>query len=132
MFLNVTAHELTTEQRELAASYSDTIVDLKKLNPSLHERLVSCPLEKGELLALADELLMFIGEVSQMNKNRLTLHLPIGSPAFMALFFMKLDREKLPCRIVFSHSDRVSVDEKQEDGSVVKRAVFKFVKFIEI
>jgi hypothetical protein len=50
----------------------------------------------------------------------------------MAVFFIKLDRYTLSFRIVFSHSDRVSIEEKQPDGSVIKRAVFKFVKFIEV
>jgi hypothetical protein len=132
MFLNLTAHELTSEQMELARDYSDTILDLKKMNLDLYERLVSCPPEKVELLELVYELFDYIIKVSKTSIMRLTLHLPIGSPAFMAIFFMNLDREKLPCRIVFSHSDRVSIDEKQEDGTVIKRAVFKFIKFIEV
>ena len=132
MFLNCTAHELTPEQKEQALQYSDTIVDLKEINPSLHERLISCPPDKVELLTLALELLDFIPKAAKQSNMRLTLHLPVGSPAFMAIFFIHLDREKLHWRIVFSHSDRVSVDEKQADGSIVKRAIFKFIKFIEI
>jgi hypothetical protein len=132
MFLNCTAHELTQDQIGLARDYSQTIVDLKADNINLHTKLVNCPPEIGVIHELVIELLDYLKVKYLESENNLTVHLPIGSPAFMAVFFMTLDRKILPFRIVFSHSDRVSIDEKQADGSIVKRAVFKFIKFIEI
>ena len=132
MFLNCTAHELTQDQIKLAREYADKILDLKADNTDLHTKLVNCPPDVLVIQDLVREILFYLQTKYDESQTRLTVHLPIGSPAFKAVFFMKLDRRTLPFRIVFSHSDRVSVDERQADGSIVKRAVFKFVKFIEI
>jgi len=132
MFLNCTAHELTQDQIKLARDYADKILDLKADNTDLHTKLVNCPPEIEVIQYLALDLLQYLMSKYNESEAKLTVHLPIGSPAFMAVFFMKLDRVSLSFRIVFSHSDRVSIDERQEDGSIVKRAVFKFIKFIEI
>jgi len=132
MFLNCTAHELTPEQITFAKEYSSVIVDLKADNNDLHTKLVNCPPEIAVIQDLVRELLQYLKNKYNESEAKLTVHLPIGSPAFMAVFFIKLDRNTLPFQIVFSHSDRVSVDEKQADGSIVKRAIFKFIKFIEI
>ena len=132
MFLNCTAHELIPEQKTFAKEYSSVIVDLKADNNDLHTKLVNCPPEIGVIQDLVRELLQYLKNKYNESEAKLTVHLPIGSPAFMAVFFIKLDRNTLPFQIVFSHSDRVSVDEKQADGSIVKRAIFKFIKFIEI
>jgi len=132
MFLNCTAHELTQEQIKLARDYADKILDLKADNTDLHTKLVNCPPEIEVIQDLVREFLEYLKEKYNQSEAKLTVHLPIGSPAFMAVFFIKLDRFSLPFQIVFSHSDRVSVEDKQADGSIVKKAVFKFVKFIEV
>lgn len=132
MFLNCTAHELTEEQRQKALEYSNILIDLKTYNPVLWEKLVNCPAEVEALKTLAQELLSFLKEVWQKSNQNLLIHFPIGSPAFQAIFFQKLDRKSLPIRILFSHSERVSVDEIQPNGSVLKKGLFQFVKFLEI
>jgi hypothetical protein len=132
MFLNCTAHELTLDQKEQANKYSPTILDLNSDNVDLHTKLVNCPPDVEIIQNLVKEFFQYLKEKYKEAKGDLTLHMPIGSPAFMAIFFMKLDREKNPCRILFSHSDRLSIEEKQADGSVIKRGVFRFVKFIEV
>jgi hypothetical protein len=132
MFLNCTAHELTEEQRQKALEYSNILIDLKTYNPVLWEKLVNCPAEVEALKTLAQELLSFLKEVWLKSNQNLLVHFPIGSPAFQAIFFQKLDRKSLPIRILFSHSDRVSVDEIQPNGSVLKKGLFQFVKFLEI
>ncbi|MCB1158748.1 MAG: hypothetical protein H7A25_01665 [Leptospiraceae bacterium] len=133
MFLNCTAHKLTEEQintiREL---YTEVIVELKDDNSILHSKLVNCPSEIGELQELARNLLEYLKVKYSESKGKLVIHFPIGSPAFNALFFRHQERENLPLCFVFSHTERKSVDEKQEDGSVIKRSIFQFVKFIEI
>jgi len=132
MFLNCTAHELTEEQRQKALEYSNILIDLKTYNPVLWEKLVNCPAEVEALKTLAQELLSFLKEVWLKSNQNLLVHFPIGSPAFQAIFFQKLDRKSLPIRILFSHSERVSVDEIQPNGSVLKKGLFQFVKFLEI
>jgi len=132
MFLNCTAHELTEEQRQKALEYSNILIDLKTYNPVLWEKLVNSPAEVEALKILAQELLSFLKEVWLKSNQNLLVHFPIGSPAFQAIFFQKLDRKSLPIRILFSHSERVSVDEIQPNGSVLKKGLFQFVKFLEI
>ncbi len=132
MFLNCTAHELTEEQKQKALEYSNILMDLKTYNPNLWEKLVNCPAEVETLKTLAEELLSFFRELWQKSNQNLLIHFPIGSPAFQAIFFQKLDRKNLPIRILFSHSDRVSVEEIQPNGSVIKKGLFQFVKFLEI
>lgn len=132
MFLNCTAHKLTEEQKTKAWEYSDEIVDIEELNPALKNRLINCPALLIELNLLADDLLDFLQRIYVETQKECYVHLPIGSPAFMSIFFMKLNRDLLPMKILFSHSVRVSYDEIREDGSVMKKAVFKFIKFLEI
>lgn len=128
MFLNCTAHTLTDEQKFKAGEYSNEIADLKELDGMLHTSLVNCPADEERTLDLVLELIQLLIGLEKKNKD-LVVHLPIGSPYFMAVFFRKFPEESR-IRFVFSHSDRVSVDEKQPDGSVVKKGVFKFVKFL--
>lgn len=132
MFLNCTAHSLTPEQKEKALEHSNVLIDLKEDDPVLWERLSNCPPDVLVLKELAKDLLLYLESKYRESDGKLIVHFPIGSPAFNAIFFEMLDRRALRIRIVFSHSDRVSVDEVQSDGSVVKRAVFKFIKFLEI
>jgi hypothetical protein len=101
MFLNCTAHELTTEQLTFAKEYSSVIVDQKADNNALHTKLVNCPPEIAIIQDLVRELLQYLKIKYNESEAKLTVHLPIGSPAFMAVFFMKLDRNALPFQIVF-------------------------------
>jgi hypothetical protein len=132
MFLNATAHELTGEQILQATIYSRNIVNLKEDNPGLYEELVNCPDERDDLEKLSEVFLDYLRMQYIQSERNLTVHFPIGSPVFNALFFRKLEKENLPIRTLFSHSERRSIDKKQADGSVIKKAIFQFVKFIEI
>lgn len=55
--------------------------------------------------------------------------LPIGSPAFIYV----LGNNDIPgatkSKVLFAHSVRESIDIPQADGSVLKKAVFRHVKF---
>ncbi|MDX1957341.1 MAG: hypothetical protein SFU98_02150 [Leptospiraceae bacterium] len=132
MFLNITAHSLTPEQKEKALEYSNVLIDLKEEDPRLWERLSNCPPDVEILKELAKELLHYLEIKYSEAKEKLTLHFPIGSPAFMALFFLQYDKTNMRYRIVFSHSERKSMEELQANGSVIKKGIFQFVKFIEI
>lgn len=132
MFLNATAHELTEEQMLQAQQYSQSVINLKEDNLGLFEKLVNCPFERQDLEELSEIFLDYIRLQYVEAERNLTVHFPIGSPAFNALFFRKLEKENLPIRILFSHSERKSIDEKLPDGKVIKKAIFQFVKFIEL
>jgi hypothetical protein len=132
MFLNCTAHSLTSEQKKIALEYSNILIDLKEEKLELWENLSNCPADLVKIHELVKELMDYLHTLHLQSNGNLTVHFPIGSPAFNAILFENLDRKKLPIRILFSHSDRVSVDEVRPDGSIVKRAVFRFVKFLEI
>lgn len=54
--------------------------------------------------------------------------LPIGSPAFVFVLGDLIPND-VKHKIVFAHSERESVDIPQPDGTVVKKSVFKHIKF---
>lgn len=133
LFLNCTAHDLTNEQREKAKEFSTEIKDLKVLNHELWNELVNCPSEPSVLNTLCDKYFYYLRDFINSNSYKtIYFHFPIGSPALMALFFLKYGKESFPAKFLFSHSERMSIDELQSDGSIVKRVVFKFQKFIEL
>lgn len=133
IFFNCTAHELTLEQKEKALELSKELKDLKEVDQEIWERLVNCPSEPKALVTLCDSFFHFLKEfVNTHEDKKIYFHFPIGSPALMALFFCKYGKEPFPASFLFSHSERISIDELQGDGSIVKRAVFKFQKFIEL
>ena len=57
------------------------------------------------------------------------LLLPLGSPAQMFMVARGLDKGT---KVLFAHSERVSTETAGPDGSVVKKTIFKHLKFIEI
>ncbi len=129
MFLNCTAHSLTEEQKEEAKKLDPVPMDLQDLSPELHKRLLNCPSDYDGIILLLREFCDYLSYIKKKAKGEeIYLHFPVGSPFFMASFFSYFKKKGF--NFVFSHSDRVSVDEKQEDGTVVKRAVFRFVKFL--
>ena len=132
MFLNCTAHSLTQEQSHRANHYSNYLLDLKDDNPVLYENLTNCPPDIERIKELVEELIEYLRIKWIESERMLIVHFPIGSPVFNAILFSKLDRMELPFRILFSHSDRVSIDKKLEDGTIIKKTVFKFIKFLEI
>lgn len=135
MFLNCTAHDLTPEQFEKALEISRDIKDLKQIHPKLWEKLTNCPAEQEKLKSLCEEYIKFLREFTeiQVKQNvKMNLHFPIGSPALMALFFLEYGKNPFPVKFFFSHSERVSIDELQKDGSIVKKVIFKFQGFLEL
>ena len=119
-------HKPTEEQiSELLAQ--GTVDYLKEVRPELANKLANCPADKAELNDMAQELLYL------QKENRYILVQPGGSPAFQYQLGVR-HSEKYPkgdCTgsILYAHSERVSVEVEQADGSVVKTSVFKHVKF---
>lgn len=111
-------HNLNQQQFNELKDYD--IFYLKDVNPDLFKYLANCSSNEEELRNLSFQLI----EVA--NKYSTTL-LPIGSPAFMYLFAQEFLGD-----VLFAHSQRMSVDEPQADGSVKKVSVFKHLKFIKL
>lgn len=129
IFINVTAHKMGGEQIDEAKKLASKIVDLKDFAPELASKLANSPDNLVGIMELVNELKDFCLKIAR-DYEEVYVHLPIGSPAFqcaLARELMTFYGEIIP---VFSHSERISVEEQQPDGSVIKRAVFKFKKFI--
>lgn len=138
--LNATQHNLTLEQVRHARLYCHEntelllILSLADVDPDLFNTLQNIT-EDGELKKLALRLLRVVNQFDYV-------HLPIGSPAFMWIFAQVCAEyydsgdgvwhQPLQAKILFSYSKRDSVDEKFPDGTVKKRQIFKFEKFVEV
>lgn len=126
-FMWCSAHAPLNEQlMELNAKFpSGELVYLKDVNPILQEKLNNTPANRLELHDLAISLFDFAG------KNEVDyLVQPGGSPAFQSALG-RIQANYPGCAdLMYAHSERVSVDKQEEDGSVTKTSVFKHVKFI--
>lgn len=139
VFINFTAHELLPEQkREVKKSLgANRIIEL---NPRgyLRKALSNTPPEVHKLIEISRIVLIYLDLFN--NEDRIYIHLPAGSPAFMwilcrALYFRQYEiegNERPNVIAVFSHSRRESTETKNEDGIVIKHSIFKFEKFIVI
>lgn len=116
-------HRLTDEQREsLLNDYELSF--LEDENRELFLELCNTPCNHFELRDLADDLL-------EMSSEYDALLLPIGSPAFQVIFGQKSVNYP-SMEFYFAHSERVSIEKKNEDGSVEKTSIFKHKGWIII
>lgn len=128
--LNCTQHTLTNEQLdELENDYNaDLFLDLKDDNAELFGKLSNM---KGDenLMSLALEFL-------DATKDADYYILPIGTPAFVFALgraSMELEHDEfLESPFLFSFSERVVSEIKNEDGSVSKTSIFKHKKFLQV
>lgn len=121
-------HTPTTDQlRDLGV-----VTKLSGLNPGLFEALANCPSSAYELEELAEQLCEVClqweyTEEDTMPEDCMIVG-PIGSPAFMFIFAQKCAEMDLV--VTFSHSERVSTETVQEDGTVRKSSVFQHMGWI--
>ncbi len=101
------------------------ILNLKELSPITFEDVSNCPSDEDELYELAFD---FIDTIIPETH----IVLPIGSPAFMAMLIKEMATRHTSYTTLFAHSERVSVDKVQEDGTTIKTSVFNHVKFIKL
>jgi hypothetical protein len=117
------AHTPTQEQLTSLQEMGE-VVFLKDVKPSLQEKINNCPADRGELMSLAQEL------------NHLTIELDCtivqlgGSPLFLYIAGAEINGCLSKAKIIFAHSERVSVDSPQPDGTVIKTSVFKHIGWI--
>lgn len=134
IFINCTAHSLSSEQTEeiIERSNPKIILELKEIQPEIYSKLINCPSYETDVIALYNQFSKYLLSYLKANKKtKFYIHLPIGSPYFMALFFSRFPVKKR-IEFLFSHTDRESIEEIQEDGRVIKKSVFRFQKFLTL
>lgn len=117
-FIWASAHKPTPEQLQECEGG-----DIIYLPVELQSKLNNTPASLKELIELADELTR-----NCRNLGGTILVQPGGSPAFQAV----LGTRNTWIPMWYAHSERVSQDEPQADGSIKKISIFKHVKFIEV
>ena len=125
--LNTMQHALGSAQiAELKTKYGDNveIVDLKNFSESLFSQLSNIN-ATADLSILAHEL---INTINFGNFDAVIL--PIGSPAFM--YTLASRNDEICADKLFAHSERVSKEVTNADGTVTKTNVFNHVRFITI
>jgi len=119
--INILAHKLTPEQ---VAELGGEPKHIRDLDPGLAAQIANCPMDRGTLVDMAQNL------VFRACDDDARILAGSGSPAFTALLGAIAAKEGVG--LVFAHSERVSVDEPQPDGSVKKTVIFKHVRFFEV
>lgn len=125
--LNTMNHGLTEVQvAELKIMYGENVelVNLRDTNQDLFSKLSNIS-ANADLNALAHSLIYTI----TMNNFDVVI-LPIGSPAFM--YKLASLNDEICADKLFAHSERVSKEVTNPDGSVTKTNVFNHVGFITI
>lgn len=120
--------------QDIVASLDGDIVFLKDVNPALYNRLIDSPTDTMDLLHLAQDLFRFANPIIYDAVLQ-----PAGSPAFqfcLGALSCELANDQFngsfPVAVWYAHSDRVSVDVPQDDGTVVKTSVFKFKTWVKV
>ena len=131
VFLNCTAHNLTAAQKEKAKErfQVDKFINLKEINPELFNKLSSMKLE-DDVEDLCYKLFEFINNYTHFY-NIVYVHMPCGSPYFMAYFFYDfLNRVNFngTVKFIFSFSER-KVVEKNINGKIEKKSIFQFIDY---
>lgn len=125
--LNLTQHQPTDEQSE--AGLTPALAEIANLITFSAQELLEA--ESIELLFLdrASKILSVIFKNYGLSWEGRPVMLG-GMPAFTA--FLQNFLKALNFSVLYAVSDRISVEETLEDGSVVKRSVFKHIGFIEM
>jgi hypothetical protein len=117
------AHTPTQEQLT-SLQEMGKLIFLKDVDASLQEKINNCPADRTELMSLAKDL----------SELRSSLDCTIvqlgGSPLFLYIAGATINGCLSKQVLIFAHSERVSVDSPQEDGTVVKTSVFKHIGWI--
>ena len=128
--LKILNHKLTPAQtKELEEEVFLEEVGVEELPEELRQELLNTPADEGSLKDLANQVVSIV-----FNKSYDGIIFPAGSPAFMwlvARYCKSLEKDygKHP-HYLFSHSERRVIEEKLEDGRVIKKSVFQHKKWI--
>jgi len=129
--LKILNHDLTPAQiKELEKIFLEP-VEIEELPEYLREELLNTPSDEDALKNLARRV---VEEIFPDNFSYAGIIFPAGSPAFMwlmARYCKSLEdgSGKYP-RYLFSHSERRVIEEKLENGRIIKKSVFQHKKWI--
>lgn len=119
--INILAHTLTSTQ---LSELGGEPIHIRTIDAALAAKIAACPAEAAELEAMAASLCALAAQFD----NRILAG--SGSPAFTAILGREAARTGVV--LVFAHSERVSVDAAQPDGSIRKVSEFRHVRFFEV
>jgi len=113
-------HTPTQEQMSELQEIGEVVL-LKDLNSKLQNKINNSPGNRDELVDILAEVVETAGDNNITHLAQLG-----GSPLFICLAGAMIP----PSQMVFAHSERISVDEPQPDGSIKKTSIFKHINFI--
>ena len=113
-------HQITEDQRAELCCRLGEISLLSKTLPKFYSTLQDCPADRVKLKKLGEDLANYAADFA-------AVVMPIGSPALQFEFARAVSSK---VTVIFAHSERVSKDMPQADGSVKKVSNFKHIKFI--
>jgi hypothetical protein len=127
-FLWASSHLPTTEQ----------VLDLESRGELEYLSLVNEDLQQSLSNIQQDENLQTLvkNAITTCREHKITtLIQPAGSPAFLFALGLEFGYSEgvyggIPCEVLFSYSERVSVDTVLEDGSISKTSIFKHLGWV--
>ena len=124
-YLWCSVHTPTKEQIEELTTEDEVLEYLIDVDPELQNAINNTPGNKVDLILLARKLSAY--------SSRYIIVQPGGSPAFQFVFGHVISNgsefDYHVLKVKYAHSERISVDKLQPDGSIVKTSVFKHIKF---
>ncbi len=115
-------HQPSEEQIKEIESKGFTFYTLLIIDSELQDKLSNTPGSYNECYELAGELLRKYGKHQLVQVG--------GSMLFQFALGQRFEMLNFINRPLYAHSERISEDIPQEDGSVKKVSIFKHIKFI--
>ena len=120
-----------TQQQMNELTEMGQLLFLRDIDPEMMTKISDSPSTEEELEVLAQDFMRLTSlpfEVT-VDKN-ITLVQPAGSPAFQLMLGRCMDQMQI--QVMYAHSERVSVDESQPDGTVKKVSTFQHKGWIRL
>ena len=124
--ISILAHKLTPEQ---VGELGEEPTHIREIDPKLAALIADCPAQREMLFDMARTLCDLA-----MKREDHRILAGSGSPAFTASLgiCLGLNAGYDNVVLIFAHSERVSEDQPQPDGSVKKVSTFRHVKFFRV
>ena len=111
--------------------------ELEYLPEGIQRRINNTPSTAPEMRVLCDVLRDVIGILYGYDNRELHIIQMGGSPAFQMMFgsritYNGINEQGTPWKMMFAHSERISEDIPQSDGSIKKVSTFRHSHFIAI
>lgn len=124
------AHVPTPQQVEELTEMGQLLF-LRDIDPEMMKRISDSPSTEEELEELARDFMRLdcLPFETTVDKN-IALVQPAGSPAFQLMLGRCMDQMQI--QVMYAHSERVSMDEPQPDGTVKKVSTFQHKGWIRL